>query len=114
MYLCVNSTERRAAAFQRGASANERRERVPNSSADVSVYSMWQNTRMKTHAQMGMQVDRGIWNMLGEEQVTARLGSVYNFLQPITTVCAAPLTPPKPGNARVPHTGAAKLQQQRI
>lgn len=37
---------------------------------------------MKTHAQMETQVDFGIWNMLGEDQVTARLGSaisMYHF-----------------------------------
>lgn len=63
---------------------------------------------------MGTQVDLGMWNMLGEEQVTAGLGTIYNFPQPIETFQTASLAPPKPGNARVPHTGPAKLQQQRI
>jgi len=84
---------------------------MANSAADVSVYIVWQNmhvhthTLVKTEAQRETQVDGGIWNMLGEEQVTARLGLICNSPQPIKAICAALLTTPKPGNAHGPQTG---------
>lgn len=114
----MNRAERGAAAFHCGAPESERRGKTPNSAADVSLYRMWQSKQhscrnMKTHVLMETQVDGGIWKMLGEEQVTARLSSLY-FPQPIRTICGALPTPPKLGNACVPHAGATKLQQHRI
>lgn len=79
--------------------------------ADVS-------SRGKTHAQtrkraqMATQVDPGMWNMPGEEQVTAGLGYVCLFFfippGPIETLSTSTSTPPRPGNAHVPHGGLAE------
>lgn len=60
---------------------------------------------------METQVNRGIWNMLGEKQVTAGFSSMHGviFHQPIKTFWT-----PKPGNAHAQGAGSNELQQQRI